>query len=177
MTPDELKLITDLLPDAFILLSTSGSIRAANRAAHQLFRTDHLVGLALDDFVTDPPSKISDSIEQWTASPVWLPISFNMRAGGRGSSLLRGPSSSGRQHKRDSLDFGSLHSKAPNLGRRLSRSIEKRNRRVTEAADPAEGTRHTADHCSAHCCRGFCARNRQSPKCGVYVLATSSNGD
>ena len=84
LTPNELKLIADLLPDAFILLSASGSILAANRAAHQLFHTDDLVGLALGDFVTDPPSKVSDSIERWTASPLWLPISFNVRADGAG---------------------------------------------------------------------------------------------
>ena len=82
MTPDELKLITDLLPDAFILLSASGSILAANQAARELFRTDHLVGLALADFVIDPASKVSDSLDQWTASRLWVDISFDLRADG-----------------------------------------------------------------------------------------------
>lgn len=84
MTPDELKLITDLLPDAFILLSASGSILGANRAAHELFRTDHLIGLALSDFVTDPASKVSDSLDQWTASRRLSAVSFNFRTDGTG---------------------------------------------------------------------------------------------
>ena len=69
MTLDEVKLITELLPDAFILLSESGSILTANPAAHELFRTDHLVGLALADLITDPPSKVSDWLKPLELQP------------------------------------------------------------------------------------------------------------
>ena len=87
MTPDELKLITDPLPDAFLLLSDSGSIIAANPAACELLHTDDLVGLALSDFVMDPASKVRDSLEQWTASPKIIATSFNLRADGTGVPL------------------------------------------------------------------------------------------
>jgi PAS domain-containing protein len=82
LTPHEVKLITDLLPDAFILLSDSGSILAANSAAHELLQTDHLVGLALLDLVTDPAPKVSDWLNDWTASRRM--ISFNLHRDGAG---------------------------------------------------------------------------------------------
>lgn len=82
MTLDEVKLITDLLPEAFILLSESGSILTANPAAHELFRTDHLVGLALADLVTDPPSKVSDWLNHWSSSRRMIASSFNLQSDG-----------------------------------------------------------------------------------------------
>ena len=82
MTPNEVKLITDLLPDAFLLLSDSGSILTANPAAHELFHTDHLVGLALTDLVSDPASKVSDSLNHWSASRRMITGSFNLHRDG-----------------------------------------------------------------------------------------------
>jgi PAS domain S-box-containing protein len=82
LTLDEVELITELLPDAFILLSESGSIRTANRAAHELFRTDHLVGLVLADLVTDPPSKVSDWLNHWSSSRRMIANSFNLQSDG-----------------------------------------------------------------------------------------------
>jgi PAS domain S-box-containing protein len=83
LTPNEVKLITELLPDAFILLSDSGSILTANPAAHELFYTDHLVGLALADLVSDPASKVSDSLNHWSASRRMIINSFNLRRDGK----------------------------------------------------------------------------------------------
>ena len=82
MTLDEVKLITELLPDAFILLSESGSILTANTAAHELFRTDDLVGLALADLVTDPLSKVSDWLNHWSSSRRMIANSFNLQLDG-----------------------------------------------------------------------------------------------
>jgi signal transduction histidine kinase len=87
LTPNEVKLITDLLPDAFILLSDSGSILAANSAAHELLQTDHLVGLALLDLVTDPAPKVSDWINDWTASRRMIVASFYFHTDGAGVSV------------------------------------------------------------------------------------------
>jgi signal transduction histidine kinase len=84
LTLDEVKLITELLPDAFILLSESGSILTANPAAHELFRTDHLVGLALADLITDPPSKVSDWLNHWSSSRRMIGNSFNLQSDGTG---------------------------------------------------------------------------------------------
>ena len=82
MTPDEIKLITDLLTDAFILLSDSGSILIANLAAHELFQTDHLAGLALADLVTDPAPKVTDYLNTWSKSRRTIATSLNLRANG-----------------------------------------------------------------------------------------------
>jgi PAS domain S-box-containing protein len=84
LTLDEVKLITELLPDAFILLSDSGSILTANPAAHELFGTDHLVGLALADLITDPPSKVSDWLNRWSSSRRMIANSFNLQSDGTG---------------------------------------------------------------------------------------------
>jgi signal transduction histidine kinase len=64
-----------------------------------------------------------------------LAASFIQRArgGARDSSLLRGPSSSGRQHKRNSLDFGSLHqTSAGDLVDRLKNEIEALQKQLIE---------------------------------------------
>jgi signal transduction histidine kinase len=82
LTPNEVKLIIELLPEAFILLSDSGSILAANPPAYELFRTDHLVGLILTDLVSDPASKVSDSLNHWSASGRMIANSFNLHRDG-----------------------------------------------------------------------------------------------
>jgi signal transduction histidine kinase len=84
LTPDDVKLISDLLPDAFILLSDSGSILTANAAAHELFRRDQLAGLALADLVTDPASELSDWLKHSTASRRMTANSFNLHTDGTG---------------------------------------------------------------------------------------------
>lgn len=84
MTLDEVKLITEFLPDALILLSESGSILTANPAALELFRADHLVGLALADLVMDPPSKVSDWLNHWSSSRRISAHSFNLQSDGTG---------------------------------------------------------------------------------------------
>jgi signal transduction histidine kinase len=84
LTPNEVKLITELLPDGFLLLSDSGSILTANPAAHQLFHTDHLVGLALADLVTDPASKVSEWLNRWSASRGMIGYSINLHTDGIG---------------------------------------------------------------------------------------------
>ena len=76
------KLIADRSADAFILLSASGSILTANPAAHELFRRDHLVGLALADLVTDPASKVSDWLDHWSASTRMIANSINLQIDG-----------------------------------------------------------------------------------------------
>ena len=82
LTPNEVKLITDLLPEAFILLSDSGAILSANPAAQELFHTDHLVGLALADPVTDPASTVSECLNDWRASRRMTAKSFNLHTDG-----------------------------------------------------------------------------------------------
>jgi PAS domain S-box-containing protein len=82
LTLDEVKLIIELLPDAFILLSESGSILTANPAAHKLFGTDHLVGLALADLVTDPRSKVSEWLRHWSSSRRLIATSINLQSDG-----------------------------------------------------------------------------------------------
>jgi PAS domain-containing protein len=84
LTPDDVKLISDLLPDAFILLSDSGSILTANAAAHELFRRDQLAGLALADLVTDPASELNDWLKHSTASRRMTANSFNLHTDGTG---------------------------------------------------------------------------------------------
>jgi nitrogen-specific signal transduction histidine kinase len=84
LTPDDVKLISDLLPDAFILLSDSGSILTANAAAHELFRRDQLAGLALADLITDPASELSDWLKHSTASRRMTANSFNLHTDGTG---------------------------------------------------------------------------------------------
>ena len=80
LTPDGIKRIIDLLTDAFILLSDSGEILTANAAAHELFQTDHLAGLALADLVTDPASTVSDWLNRSSASRQMIAASLNLRA-------------------------------------------------------------------------------------------------
>ena len=82
MTPNEVKLIIERLPEAFILLSDSGSILAANPAAYKLFRTDHLAGLLLTDLVSDPASTVSDSLNHWRTSGRIITDSFNLHRDG-----------------------------------------------------------------------------------------------
>lgn len=84
LTPDEVKLITDLLPDALVLLSDSGSILAANPAAHELLQTDHLVGRAFSDLVTDPAPKVRDWLNHWAASRRMIAGLFNLPKDGTG---------------------------------------------------------------------------------------------
>jgi signal transduction histidine kinase len=84
LTPDDVKLISDLLPDAFILLSDSGSILNANAAAHDLFRRDDLAGVALADLIRDPASKVSDWLSKWTTSRRMTANSFNLHTDGIG---------------------------------------------------------------------------------------------
>jgi PAS domain S-box-containing protein len=84
VTPDEFRLISDLLPDALILLSSSGWILAANPAAHKLFEKDHLVGRALTDFLADSWSEVSEWLDHWSASPRMIANSFNLHTDGTG---------------------------------------------------------------------------------------------
>jgi signal transduction histidine kinase len=87
VTPDEFRLISDLLPDALILLSDTGSILTANATAHKLFQTDHLVGRALADFLADPRSEVSEWLSHWSASPRMIANSFNLHTDGTGVSV------------------------------------------------------------------------------------------
>ena len=82
MTPSEIKLVTDLLTDAFILLSDSGSVLIANIAAHELFQNDHLAGLALVDLVTNPAPEVTDWLNSWSKSRRMIATSLNLRANG-----------------------------------------------------------------------------------------------
>jgi PAS domain S-box-containing protein len=84
LTPDEVKLITDLLPDALVLLSDSGSILAANPAAHELFQADFLVGRAFADLLADPAPKVSDWLNHLDANRRMIAASFNLPKDGTG---------------------------------------------------------------------------------------------
>ena len=61
-TPDDFELTTDVLPDALLLLSASGSIVAADSAAQDFFHSEHRVGLSFSELVTDPEPKVTNSL-------------------------------------------------------------------------------------------------------------------
>ena len=82
LTPDGIKRITDLLTDAFILLSDSGAILTANAAAHELFQTDQLADRALADLVTDPAPMVSDWLNRSSASRRMIATSLNLLTNG-----------------------------------------------------------------------------------------------
>ena len=84
LTLDEVKLITDLLPDAHVLLSDSGSILAANPAAHEFLQADSLVGRAFADLVADPAPKVRDWLNHWAASRSMIAALFDLPKDGTG---------------------------------------------------------------------------------------------
>jgi signal transduction histidine kinase len=82
LTPDGIRRITDLLTDAFILLSDSGVILTANPAAHDFFQRDHLPGLALADLVSDPAPTVTDWLNRSSTSRRMIATLLNLRANG-----------------------------------------------------------------------------------------------
>jgi PAS domain S-box-containing protein len=177
LTLDEVELITELLPDAFILLSESGSILTANRAAHELFRTDHLVGLVLADLVTDPPSKVSDWLNHRSSSRRMIATSFNLQSDGtsvpvgcEGGLLQAGNT----DNPALILARCSRENEAPTaeLVDQLRNEIESLQRQLVQ--QKAQDSQHIAVLRTA--AGVFCARDRQSFKCGVHLYANSPDG-
>lgn len=76
MTARQFLQITDLLSDAFFLLSTSGSILAANRAAHDLFRSGPLQQREFAAVLGDRPESITRALQLWSSSRQLMPAVF-----------------------------------------------------------------------------------------------------
>lgn len=75
---DFFQALTDLLPEAFLLLETGGRILAANRTATALFGQSDLRDAAIGALVADPPGKIEAVLRLWSETGSLTPASLTL---------------------------------------------------------------------------------------------------
>jgi PAS domain S-box-containing protein len=78
MTADDFLALSGFFPEALLLLTPGGTVRAANPGAGRLFGSDPvaLVGRPLADLVLDPPEAVAALIRAWSRSANRLPGSL-----------------------------------------------------------------------------------------------------
>lgn len=83
-TPSEIDFflqLTDLLADAYLLLSPKGTLLAGNASARKMFGGERLSSVELEALVSDPPGKVFRSLQLWSASGSMVPTSLTLRNG------------------------------------------------------------------------------------------------
>lgn len=73
--------LTNVLPDAYLLVSPEGVVLAGNLSARQLFSCRELSAKALNALVADPPAKVGAALALWTASGSMVPRSLTLADG------------------------------------------------------------------------------------------------
>lgn len=77
--------LTNVLPDAYLLISTGGAVLAGNVSARELFSREPLSAKPLDALVTDAPARVRSALAIWAGSGSMVPRSLTLRDG----SILR----------------------------------------------------------------------------------------
>jgi signal transduction histidine kinase len=143
--------LTDLLTDAYLLLSPRGVVLAGNLSARELFLREQFGAVRLDALITDPPAKVLRSVQMWAESGSMIPTTLTLpdesiiRCDGArlrsnspaGSAFLlvrcvpRSESSVTRDFARHSADYAHLQK---NIAEKLAHAKQQKEAAETTAA-------------------------------------------
>ena len=75
---DFFRALTDLLPEAYLLLTPDGRVLAGNASAGQLFARSDFAQCTLGSLVADPPAKVDRSLQIWSETGSMTPASLTL---------------------------------------------------------------------------------------------------
>lgn len=83
MTPDKFLPLADALPEALLLLTSSGQIMAANRGAEEFLQIcrDELTGKPVHDLVSNDDDKVDQLLRSWSRSKTPTPAPLTWKHG------------------------------------------------------------------------------------------------
>lgn len=163
---DFFRALTDLLPEAFLLISNEGRVLAGNQSAARLFSRKNFAGATLGSLVTDPSEKVFRALRIWSETGSMTPTSLTLpnpsiiRCDGArlstGSPALilmrcvsRSESFASREFARHSVDYVTFQK---NIAERLALARQQKEAAETtaamfahEIANPLNGIATTLD--------------------------------
>jgi signal transduction histidine kinase len=146
---DFFRALTDLLPEAYLLVSSNGCLLAGNRSAAHLFSRKSFAGVGLGSLVADPPDKILRALRIWSEMGSMTPISLTLADqsiirfdGARLSTeapaavilircVARGESLASREFVRQSMDYLAVQK---NIAEKLAVAKQQKESAETTAA-------------------------------------------